>query len=152
VSQGEGAVVAVGISLRAGQKAFQSAFEGKSWRGLNLPVFAIDGQKGGAWGRAFGLVLDAASPELRVLLNLPETPASLPVEVPVKALPGARHFATATDKQRIIAPMLKLPKGSPERAATFRQAAAALHSFDGGSQCGRCAIGSRWPKIAARRR
>jgi hypothetical protein len=132
------------------------AFEGKSWRGLNLPVFAIDGRKGGASGRTFGLVLDAASPELRALLNLPETPAStpvsLPVEAPVKALPGARHFSVAADKQRIIAPMLKLPKGSPERAAAFRQAAAALHGFDGGSQCGRCAIGSRWPKIAARRR
>jgi hypothetical protein len=114
------------------------AFEGKSWRGLNLPVFAIDGRKGGASGRTFGLVLDAASPELRALLNLPETPAStpvsLPVEAPVKALPGARHFSVAADKQRIIAPMLKLPKGSPERAAAFRQAAEALHSFDGGKQ------------------
>lgn len=127
---------AAGISVRASQLAYKNGSEGKPWRGHRLPVIALDGHRGGAGGKAWGLVLDAASPELRALLKLPETPAStLPstaVEPRLKGRPDDRHFALSLDKQRIIAPILETKRGSSERAEAFRAVVAKPHRYGDG--------------------
>lgn len=115
---------AVGITRRAAQLAFRNATEGKTWRGHSLPVAELAGQRGGSGGSAKHLILDMASPELKALLNLPETPPStVPSTHPEPRLttrPDEAHFAVALDKQAIIAPILKAARYSTERAELIR--------------------------------
>lgn len=124
------------ISRQAAAKAFREASEGKPWRGHHLPVVPLDGHRGGAGGKAWGLVIEAASPELRALLKLPETPCStLPStghEGLLKGRPDDWHFTVSRDKQRIIGPILAAKRGSTERAAAFRAVAAKPHKFGDG--------------------
>jgi len=122
-----------GISVRASQLAYKNASEGKPWRGHHLPVVPLDGHRGGAGGKAWGLVIEAASPELRALLKLPETSCStLPStghEGLLKGRPDDWHFTVSRDKQRIIGPILATKRGSTERAAAFTAVAAKPHKF-----------------------
>ena len=123
-----------GIGQRAAQIAFQNAFSGKPWRGHVLPVVALPGQRGGAYGMVWGFDVNKASPDLRALLKLPETLPSMPIERRIKARPDDRHVTTATDKQRIIAAILAHPKGSCARAAAFCVAAMQPHKVGTGWQ------------------
>lgn len=59
----------------------------ESYRGHHLPVVALDGERGGASGKVWGRALNAATPELQALFNLPETPPSTDVESSFKARP-----------------------------------------------------------------
>ena len=120
---------ATGITRQAAHKAFGEAAMGKSWRGLYLPVVTFSGQRGGASGMVRGLALDKASPDLRALLKLPETVPSPPLKSRLKARPDDRHITSATDKQRIVGPILVHPKGSHDRAQAFRAEAAKQHRF-----------------------
>jgi len=108
---------------------FRECQTGKPWRGHRLPVVALDGQQGGASGKVWGLDLGAATPELRALLNLPETPISTDFQASAKSRPDDRNFELAVNKQKILAPILKHPKGSQERSEAFRKAAAEHHRF-----------------------
>jgi hypothetical protein len=72
-----------GISVRAAQMAIKAASEGKRWRGDSLPVIELDGQRGGASGKVWGLVLDRCAPDLRAKRGV-EAAVDLPVEAPVE--------------------------------------------------------------------
>lgn len=80
-----------GISLRATQKAFRNAAAGRTWRGHALPVVEVPGQRGGASGKVWALLLDQCSPELRAKLA-PALPS--PIEAPVKGVAAVPTIRT----------------------------------------------------------
>lgn len=116
-----------GIGLRAAQIAFHSATVGKPWRGHQLPVVALPGHRGGASGMVRGLSWIKASPDLRALLNLPETRSLTPVRPRLKMRPDDWHVATSSDKRPTIGPILAHRKRSHERAEAFRVVARKQH-------------------------
>lgn len=125
---------AAGIAERVARRHLSKG----TWRGHHLPVVPLDGHRGGAVGKVWGLLLDAASPGLRAELRLPEislsTPPSTAVNGRLEVRPDDRHFSLSRDKQRIIAPILETKRGSTERAEAFRAAAARPHRFGDGWQ------------------
>lgn len=129
---------AAGIPARTARYALSIAAAGKPWRGHHLPVVPLDGHRGGAGGKVWGLLLDAVSPGLRAELRLPETAVSTPPSTAVKDRlkdrPDDRHFARSLDKQRIIAAILETKRGTTERAEAFRAVAARPHRFGDGWQ------------------
>ena len=135
---------AIGIAEQVARRALARAACGKPWPGHHLPVVSLDGRRGGASGKVWGLDLDKASPDLRALLGLPETLPSTSVEPRLKTRPDDRHVVTAVDRQRIIGPMLAAPKGSHARAA---RSGLRRHNSTGsgmagrGSATGRCGNG-----------
>lgn len=68
-----------GIVLRVAQRAFARG----TWRGHVLPVIELDGRRGGAGGKVWGLVLDRCAPELRAKLS-PVPAVVAPVEAGVE--------------------------------------------------------------------
>lgn len=74
---------AFNMSRQTAWRVLKSASEGKRWRGHVLPVIELDGQRGGAGGKVWGLVLDRCAPELRAKLGV-EAAVDLPVEAPVE--------------------------------------------------------------------
>ena len=124
-----GFAAAIGLTVRAAQFAYRRGAEGKSWKGQTLPIVELFDQRGGAGGKVLAINTDVASPALRVLLGLPETPVEVPFETHLKGRPTDDHFRLSADKQRILEPILCHPKGSHERAKAFVEVAAKQHRF-----------------------
>ncbi|MDT8854623.1 hypothetical protein RNZ50_06175 [Paracoccaceae bacterium Fryx2] len=127
-------IAASEFAVRAGigERVARRAFSKGSWRGHRLPLIEIAGQPGGAGGTVLHLLPECASPELIALLSLSETAPSTLVKPRLNTRPADHHFRIAADRQRIIAPILTHPKGSAERAAAFRVAAAEQHQIGDG--------------------
>ena len=123
---------AAGLTPRAAQIAFKRALAGKPWRGETLPVIEQFDQRGGAGGKHLVLAVDAASPELRVRLGLPETPVQPPLKPRLKDRPDGWHIGVMSDKLRIIEPILCHPSRSSERASAFQEVAVKQHRFGDG--------------------
>ena len=79
------------ISPQAAREAFRKASEGKTWRGHDLPVIALSGQRGGAGGVVWGLVLDRCSPDLKALLGEIEAPVETVFEEAFQSI-GEERF------------------------------------------------------------
>ncbi len=111
---------ALGISERAARKHLARS----QWRGFDLPVIKVNGQRGGDTGASWALCLDLCPPELLVALGMPEhCSEKTPVNTVVNYTKNMGLVA-AQDKMRLIAPILATPKGSSERAAIIAQIAA----------------------------
>lgn len=122
-----------GCSVQAARLAFRNASKGKFWHGYVLPVVSIDGRRGGVGGKVWELHIDVCSDPLRAKLGLPSTsPRAL--EEGIETRPNARQIAVALAKQRTIEPILKTARGSPERAAAFREVASQQHAIGGRSK------------------
>lgn len=117
---------AVGIGERAAQKAFKK----EKWHGHTLPVIELPAGRGGASGKAWGLVIDALPPELKAKLE----PLSNPAEAPLQSLfeKGATDDAAALACWRwsIIRDAYTMP-GSPERTALIERITSQRHHFRG---------------------
>jgi hypothetical protein len=121
----------MGIGLRAAQKAFLKAAQGKPWKGQHLPVVALDGHGVGAGGKVWGLALDRCSPELRAKFRAFEGPFEARVESTLNGRLEPWQWQEQQDRLRIIAPMIGLEKRAPERAEAFRAVAAMRHFIRG---------------------
>ncbi len=121
----------MGIGLRAAQKAFLKAAQGKPWKGQHLPVVALDGHGVGAGGKVWGLALDRCSPELRAKFRAFEGPFEARVESTLNGRLEPWQWQEQQDRLRIIAPMIGLEKRAPDRAEAFRAVAAMRHFIRG---------------------
>jgi len=127
---------AFSMSRQTAWRVLKAASEGKRWRGHSLPVIELDGQRGGASGKVWGLVLDRCAPDLRAKFGV-EAAVDLPVEAPVE-LPLQRledwQVAEQVARFDIIAPALEHPRFSKARAAVLRDLAGRVHAYPGGRQ------------------
>ena len=101
--------LAFGISRQAAWKALRAASQGDLWRGLELPVCAQPGQRGGAGGTVWALRLDACSPPLLAKLGMASTAFEAPLKPALNASLQARQFDEQAERLRIIQPILSLP-------------------------------------------
>ncbi len=122
---------AMGIGVRAAQLAFRNAVHGKPYKGLHLPVIAIEGQAVGAGGRVYGLALDRCSAELKAKLGVFEGPFETPAQGTLNGRLAPWQWQEQQDRLRIIAPMIGLEKWAPERAEAFRAVSAMRHFIRG---------------------
>ncbi len=114
------AVAAVyGVSARAVRLAFRAAETGQRWRGAELVLRRVP--SAGRGGLAWQVRADSLPP----LENAPQT-ANLPTPVPPygRAKTPLKRSATADERFAIIAPVLRLPRGTPERRQALEAAAA----------------------------
>lgn len=121
----------MGIGVRAAQIAFRNAAEGKPWKGYNLPVIALPGNRGGAGGKVWALAVDRCEPALKAKLGAVEGPFEAPVQRAFKGEVAAWQLDEQADRLRIIGPILDTPKRTAERAAAFRAVAAQVHLVRG---------------------
>lgn len=124
---------AVGITPQAAREAFRVCSTGGRWRGESLPVHEVPGNRGGARGKVWALHSDLCSPELRALLGLSETLPSTIIEDRLQGRAEDWQIAVATDKYRILTPVLLTQPGSSERAQAIRDLAAQPAHQVGGS-------------------
>ena len=59
----------MGTGVRAAQIAFRKAAEGEPWKGIDLPVRAVPGNRGGAGSKVWALALDRCSEQLKARLG-----------------------------------------------------------------------------------
>lgn len=116
------------ITDRMARKAFANG----RYKGETLPLVEQFDQRGGAGGKHLALAIDAASPKLRLMLRLPETPVHPPLKPRLKVRPDDWHIGVMSDKLRTIEPILCHPKGSSERARAFEEVAGLQHRFGDG--------------------
>ncbi|MFV0410926.1 MAG: hypothetical protein ACK5LJ_14885 [Paracoccus sp. (in: a-proteobacteria)] len=109
-----------GISDRVARKAFAQ----RRYCGHQLPIVETVSARGGNGGRVLRLNVNAASPSLLELIGVTETALSMHVESRIQTRPDDRHVTVASDRQRIIAPILTTKRGTSERAQIFREIAA----------------------------
>lgn len=105
-----------------------------TYKGDTLPVVQVPGQRGGAGGMVWALNLDRCAPELRARLAVAEVPVESPLEEAFEGQITARQWDDQAARQRIIRPILDVPKGTAERAEAFRAAAAQVHSWRDGAE------------------
>ena len=96
-------------------------------------------QRGGAGGKTLSLNVQLCSPELRAFLDLPTNITKHPFHSPLKRRVDDQRIAIAQDKQRIIAPALAHPQGSPERVNAIEALTGVQHQ-----------IGGKWKMVSRR--
>lgn len=123
--------IRAGIPPRTARYALSKAAKGGLWHGEYLPVVEFPGKRGGAAGKIWGLVLDAASPSLKERLGVTNpasiSTASTALERPIKP----SQTAIFDDKRAIIQPILDQPKGTGARTEVYQRVSRQLHSVGG---------------------
>ena len=112
---------AVNVSERTAQRAFESACKGATWKGHALPVVQLHGTRGGKGGTRYALVRNALPAALRSLF---------PADAGEPVTPqDETRYALATDRLRVIEPILPTPRRSASRAQAVAAAATRPHKI-----------------------
>ncbi|MFC3059411.1 hypothetical protein [Paenirhodobacter populi] len=121
------------ITPQAARLAFRNAVSGRRWRGHNLPIVEIPGQRGGNGGSVWGLAVEHCDPELQALL-LPATAeaAENTLETPVNSSIEGWQIEEQQARWVIIQPLLLAQKGTTARGDLIREATARHHDYPGG--------------------
>ena len=114
--------IAAALPGRTARYAFEVCAQGKTWRGHDLPVVQLPGQRGGVGGVTWGLDLTRATPEL--LDDLP----GLKAHMDAPAVPAERtspsdiepwRVKVQAERFEIIKPAISTKVGSSARAETL---------------------------------